>query len=54
MTYTIAALSVELKIPPSEFIKMDPEMLEAIIQVLQERAREAKNAAARTPTRGRR
>jgi len=54
MTYTIAALSVELGIPPKDFIEMDPPMLEAIIQVLRDRAKEIKNAAGKTASRGRR
>ena len=54
MTYTIAALSCELGIPPKEFIDMDPQMLEAIIQVLRDRAKEIKNAASKTAPRGRR
>ena len=54
MTYTIAALSVELGIPPKDFIDMDPQMLEAIIQVLRDRAKEMKNAASKTASRGRR
>jgi len=54
MTYTIAALSVELGIPPKEFIDMDPQMLEAIIQVLRDRAKEIKNAASKAAPRGRR
>jgi len=45
--YAIASLSVELGIAPSEFIDMDPEMLRAIVQVLQDRAKEIKNASKR-------
>jgi hypothetical protein len=45
MTYTIAALSVELGIPPKDFVDMDSEMLRAIIQVLNDRNREIKNAS---------
>jgi hypothetical protein len=48
MLYTIAALSVELGIPPKEFINMDPEMLRAILQVLSDRAREIKSASKRS------
>jgi hypothetical protein len=33
---------------------MDPQMLEAIIQVLRDRAKEIKNAASKTAPRGRR
>jgi hypothetical protein len=47
MTYTIAALSVELGIPPKDLIEMDQQMLEAIIQVLKDRAKEMKNASKR-------
>jgi hypothetical protein len=47
MTYTIAALSVELGIPPKDLIDMDHQMLEAIIQVLRDRAKEMKNASKR-------
>ena len=43
----MAALSVETGIAPSEFINMDPEMLRAIVQVLQDRAKEIKNATSR-------
>jgi uncharacterized protein YukE len=43
----VAALSVETGIAPSEFINMDPEMLRAIVQVLQDRAKEIKNARSR-------
>jgi hypothetical protein len=38
-------LSVELGIPPKEFIEMDSEMLGAIVQVLTDRAKEIKNAS---------
>jgi hypothetical protein len=38
-------LSVELGIPPKEFIEMDSEMLAAIVQVLTDRAKEIKNAS---------
>jgi hypothetical protein len=47
MTYTIAALSVELGIPPKDLIEIDQQMLEAIIQVLKDRAKEMKNASKR-------
>ena len=43
----MAALSVETGIAPSEFINMDSEMLRAIVQVLQDRAKEIKNATRR-------
>ena len=43
----MAALSVETGIAPSEFINMDTEMLRAIVQVLQDRAKEIKNASSR-------
>jgi len=43
----VAALSVETGIAPSEFINMDSEMLRAIVQVLQDRAKEIKNATRR-------
>lgn len=45
---------MELGIPPKEFIDMDPQMLEAIIQVLRDRAKEIKNAASKAAPRGRR
>ena len=45
--YTIAALSVETGIAPSEFIEMEPDMMRAIVQVLQDRAKEIKNASKR-------
>jgi len=45
MTYMVASLSVELGIPPKEFIEMDHEMLRAIVQVLTDRSREIKNAS---------
>jgi len=45
--YTVAALSVETGIAPNEFINMDSEMLRAIVQVLQDRAKEIKNASSR-------
>jgi hypothetical protein len=38
---------VETGIAPKEFVDMDPEMLRAIIQVLQDRAKELKNASKR-------
>ena len=38
-------LSVELRIPPKEFIDMDSEMFAAIVQVLTDRAKEIKNAS---------
>ncbi len=41
----MAALSVETGIAPSEFIDMDAEMLRAIIQVLNDRSKELKNAS---------
>ncbi len=41
----IATLSVELGIPPREFIDMDSEMFAAIAQVLTDRAKEIKNAS---------
>ena len=41
----MAALSVETGIAPSEFINMDSEMFSAIIQVLNDRAKEIKNAS---------
>jgi hypothetical protein len=44
MAYTIAALAVETSIPPREFMEMDEEMLRHIIQVLNDRAKEIKNA----------
>lgn len=47
MAYLIASLSVETSIPPSEFLKMDDEMLRHIIQVLHDRAKEMKNASKR-------
>jgi len=43
----VAALSVETGIAPSEFINMDTEMLRAIVQVLQDKAKEIKNASSR-------
>lgn len=43
--YSIAALSVETGIAPSEFIDMDAEMYRAIVQVLTDRAKEIKNAS---------
>jgi len=47
MTYTIASLSVETGIAPQEFIDMDTDMYNAIIQVLTDRAKEIKNASKR-------
>jgi phage I-like protein len=47
MAYTIAALAVETSIPPREFMEMDEEMLRHIIQVLNDRAKEIKNATKR-------
>jgi hypothetical protein len=47
MAYTIAALAVETSIPPREFMEMDEEMLRHIIQVLNDRAKEIKNASKR-------
>ena len=43
--YTVASLSVETGIAPSEFINMDSEMLRAIVQVFSDRAKEIKNAS---------
>jgi hypothetical protein len=45
MLYTIASLSVETGIAPSEFINMDTDMYTAIIQVLSDRAKEIRNAS---------
>jgi len=45
MLYTIASLSVETGIAPSEFIDMDTDMYTAIIQVLSDRAKEIRNAS---------
>ena len=47
MTYTIASLSVETGIAPSEFMNMDTDMYTAIIQVLTDRAKEIRNASKR-------
>jgi hypothetical protein len=47
MAYTIAALAVETSIPPREFMEMDEEMLRHIVQVLNDRAKEIKNAGKR-------
>jgi hypothetical protein len=47
MAYTIAALAVETGIAPKEFIDMDEEMLRHIIQVLNDRAKEVRNASKR-------
>jgi hypothetical protein len=47
MAYTVAALAVETGIPPREFLNMDEEMLRHIIQVLNDRAKEIKNASKR-------
>jgi hypothetical protein len=47
MAYTIAALAVETGIPPREFMDMDEEMFRHIIQVLNDRAKEIKNASQR-------
>lgn len=47
MAYTVAALAVETSIPPREFLDMDEDMLRHIIQVLNDRAREIKNASKR-------
>ena len=47
MAYTIASLSVTTSIPPSEFLKMDDEMFRTIIQVLNDRSKEMKNAGKR-------
>jgi hypothetical protein len=47
MAYTIAALAVETSIPPREFMEMDEEMLRHIVQVLNDRAKEIKNATKR-------
>ncbi len=45
LLYTIASLSIETGIAPSEFINMDTEMFRAIMQVLADRAKELKNAS---------
>lgn len=47
MAYTIAALAVETSIPPREFIEMDEEMFRHIVQVLNDRSKEMKNAGKR-------
>jgi hypothetical protein len=47
MGYTIAALAVETGISPSELLKIDDEMLRLIIQVLNDRAKEMKDASKR-------
>lgn len=47
MAYTVAALAVETGIAPSEFLAMDEDMLRHIIQVLNDRAKEIKNASKR-------
>ncbi len=47
MAYTIASLAVETGIPPKEFLEMDEDMLRHIIQVLNDRAKEIKNASKR-------
>ena len=47
LLYTIASLSIETGIAPSEFINMDTEMFRAIMQVLADRAKELKNASKR-------
>jgi len=44
MAYMIASLAVELKISPNELLKLDDEMLRHIIQVLNDRSKEMKNA----------
>lgn len=44
MAYTVAALAVETGIAPREFLTMDEDMLRHIIQVLNDRAKEIKNA----------
>jgi hypothetical protein len=43
----LAALSVELGISPKDLIELDAEMLEAIVQVLKDRAKGYKDATAR-------
>jgi hypothetical protein len=47
MGYTIAALAVETGISPNELLQIDNEMLRLIIQVLNDRAKELKNASKR-------
>lgn len=47
MGYTIAAIAVETGISPNELLAVDDEMLRLIIQVLNDRAKEIKNASRR-------
>ena len=42
MTYSIAAIAVETGIAPSELLKADNRMLDAIIMVLKDRAKAVK------------
>ncbi len=48
----MAALAIELKISPDEVLKMDERMFKAVLQVLQDRAREAKSGNRSNKRRG--
>lgn len=41
----MASLAVELKISPDEVLNMDERMFKAVLQVLKDRAREAKSGS---------
>ena len=45
MTYLVASLAVEMKIAPSQVLEMDGHMLKAVLQVFNDRAKEAKQNA---------
>ena len=47
MAYLIASLAIETSISPNELLKLDDEMLRHLIQVLNDRSKEIKNATKR-------
>ena len=45
MTYTIASLSVETGIAPSELLAVDRRMIDAMVMVLNDRAKAVRRAS---------
>ena len=45
MTYRVASLAIELKISPDQVLALEPEMFDAVLQVLNDRAKERERAS---------
>lgn len=45
----MAQLAIELKISPNEVLALDERMFKAVLQVLDDRAKELANASSRRP-----